>query len=285
MNRTFEILETRTVLDASAAFGVPFEPSEFVTSRPNGSLQFASLVVGEVSSLLPGTNPTLLEDSDIIEFRGTDINVANLKAYLHEFANSIGTDLFVETQDLRVSDWGSGSGSTTRQFEEFVESQIELFEPCEGLQFSDAVRFDLPGTGGEFFTGGFLDVRENGSGGLLRGGDIVEFFESHSISVSLERTELTVDAMFGEMVFTVNADNTLRDDFGRVWEPSGDYEIVDPNALDAIVGDINEDGSVNFADFLILSDNFGTASDQGDLNDDGQVNFADFLLLSENFEA
>ena len=56
-------------------------------------------------------------------------------------------------------------------------------------------------------------------------------------------------------------------------------------AEQGIVGDINLDGEVGFADFLILSSNFGQAGDreQGDLNGNGQIDFADFLLLSDNF--
>ena len=55
-----------------------------------------------------------------------------------------------------------------------------------------------------------------------------------------------------------------------------------------IPGDANLDGQVTFADFLILSANFGitaTAWEQGDFDHDGTVGFADFLLLSSHFEA
>lgn len=56
-------------------------------------------------------------------------------------------------------------------------------------------------------------------------------------------------------------------------------------AQQVIVGDIDLNGEVGFADFLILSSNFGQAGDreQGDLNGNGQIDFADFLLLSDNF--
>ena len=53
-------------------------------------------------------------------------------------------------------------------------------------------------------------------------------------------------------------------------------------------GDLDLDGTVAFADFLILSSNFGS-SDQGgvytngDIDLDGTVAFADFLALSANF--
>lgn len=61
-------------------------------------------------------------------------------------------------------------------------------------------------------------------------------------------------------------------------------EVVDPPA--GLPGDIDGDGSVAFADFLILSANFGTMVDAGtagDIDGDGSVAFADFLVLSANF--
>ena len=53
-----------------------------------------------------------------------------------------------------------------------------------------------------------------------------------------------------------------------------------------IAGDIDGDGTVAFADFLILSNSFGQTVDPGTLGDidsDGNVAFADFLILSNNF--
>ena len=51
-------------------------------------------------------------------------------------------------------------------------------------------------------------------------------------------------------------------------------------------GDANNDGSVGFDDFLILSGNFAMASarwEDGDFDGDGEVRFPDFLALSKNF--
>ena len=59
--------------------------------------------------------------------------------------------------------------------------------------------------------------------------------------------------------------------------------ILKPNPLP---GDIDDNGSVAFADFLLLSESFGTVVDRytsGDLDGDGSVAFADFLILSSNF--
>jgi len=51
-------------------------------------------------------------------------------------------------------------------------------------------------------------------------------------------------------------------------------------------GDLDLDGTVAFADFLVLSSNFGSAGGgyaAGDIDLDGTVAFADFLALSANF--
>lgn len=50
-------------------------------------------------------------------------------------------------------------------------------------------------------------------------------------------------------------------------------------------GDFDDNGKVEFADFLVLSANFGLAADDkhGDIDCNGEVEFADFLILSSNF--
>ena len=54
-----------------------------------------------------------------------------------------------------------------------------------------------------------------------------------------------------------------------------------------IAGDADGDEEVSFADFLVLSNNFGRQIDavwaDGDFDGDGDVSFADFLILSENY--
>lgn len=90
---------------------------------------------------------------------------------------------------------------------------------------------------------------------------------------------------------------TLYTDFGN-----GENTIGDPfswnlitlaEALEALEscnpesgGDLDSNGSVEFADFLILSANFGTSvadHTQGDIDCNGGVEFADFLVMSANF--
>jgi len=56
----------------------------------------------------------------------------------------------------------------------------------------------------------------------------------------------------------------------------------------SVLGDLDFDGNVAFADFLVLSENFGAQLDSpnyslGDIDCSGSIAFADFLILSANF--
>lgn len=81
--------------------------------------------------------------------------------------------------------------------------------------------------------------------------------------------------------FTVAGDKLLftADDgiYGReLW-------VVDASRIDA---DINGDRAVDFADFVIMAENFGQKNvglPQGDADGDEEVTFADFLILSSEF--
>ncbi len=56
--------------------------------------------------------------------------------------------------------------------------------------------------------------------------------------------------------------------------------------LGLLEGDFDGDGEVAFADFVVLSENFGQTVDSytaGDIDCDGEVAFADFVVLAENF--
>lgn len=64
-------------------------------------------------------------------------------------------------------------------------------------------------------------------------------------------------------------------------QAAAQQQSVEPQA------DINSDGIVDFVDFLILSANFGSETDQGgaagDFDNNGQVDFTDFLVLADAF--
>jgi uncharacterized protein (TIGR03790 family) len=66
--------------------------------------------------------------------------------------------------------------------------------------------------------------------------------------------------------------------------PGGDFTFT----FNLLPADANHDNIVNFADFVILSNNYG-APNRGpagaDFNGDGQTSFADFVILSNNYGA
>ena len=64
------------------------------------------------------------------------------------------------------------------------------------------------------------------------------------------------------------------------------FEVVTPaeSNLKTIRSDLNGNGAVEFDDFLLLSQNFGTSGESAaDIDGDGEVGFGDFLLLSSEF--
>ena len=64
--------------------------------------------------------------------------------------------------------------------------------------------------------------------------------------------------------------------------------VLEPICNAATQGDVDGSGTVDFADFLVLSANFGEAiegpgHESGDLDCSGAVDFADFLVMSSSF--
>ena len=278
-----EVLETRVVLDASLpanCFAVDYSDSDFVTEHENGTLQFASLRVGERMSL--GNAHEVLDDSQRVEIEGHDLTIAQVKEFLHGMADSIGTDQIIETLDLRFSDWGHGSGSTTQRFTQYIAAQLGEQQACGVLRFDGDVRFELPRIPGELFSGGSLDLPANDLGTLING-DIAEIVEGYELIVHEGQTTLAVHTHIRDVSFIVNSDGTLTDSYGATWAPTSGYQILDPQIVDEVMGDIDGNGRVDFEDFLILAQNYGTQTSVGDLDLDGSVGFGDFLLLSANF--
>jgi len=82
-----------------------------------------------------------------------------------------------------------------------------------------------------------------------------------------------------------NADGTVdATDFACVV----DFEQRDVvlNVLNTLPGDLDGNGEVDFADFLVLSVNYGQdfpSYRDGNIDLKGHVDFADFLVLSANF--
>ena len=66
---------------------------------------------------------------------------------------------------------------------------------------------------------------------------------------------------------------------------SQDVDVLVRDVFNTVRGDADLDGTVDFADFLVLSSAFNQAGGwaKGDFSGDGSIDFEDFLLLSQNF--
>jgi len=88
-------------------------------------------------------------------------------------------------------------------------------------------------------------------------------------------------------------DETLNQDLAIELAVRDDQHEMNPfnnrariEQADTLFADTNQNGTIDFADFLILSENFGRETESifdGDLNGDQRVDFADFLLLSSAY--
>ena len=95
--------------------------------------------------------------------------------------------------------------------------------------------------------------------------------------------EEDIDAFYAGLRDGEMDDELDFDDDGEV--NSGDATTLVVDYLGTNFGDANLDRSIDFADFLALSRNFGQAGGwaDGDFDGDGSIGFQDFLQLSRNF--
>lgn len=82
----------------------------------------------------------------------------------------------------------------------------------------------------------------------------------------------------------LNADGAINaDDAALICGVEGFSDLLAENGI--LPGDTDLNGGIEFADFLVLSTNFGSEGHfgQGDFDCSGTIDFADFLVLSTNF--
>lgn len=162
-----------------------------------------------------------------------------------------------------------------------------------------ASNIDINGDGvddiiiGDLFGGA---VGEGGGGpvGMLY---VVFGRQQHSMSGAGALSETLDVPIYGEVTYKINGNVTAATTdaiFGRAWATPAQGQVhLDPRSATAIaqsplLGDLDANGSVGFADFLILASNFGKQAagpTQGDLDNNGSVDFEDFVILQAQFGA
>ena len=111
-----------------------------------------------------------------------------------------------------------------------------------------------------------------------------DFFSTDALlTVTLVEELFSVDDVCSALA--AGSDNLALDANGDGLLDLQDLEFVLSQA-GSLTGDADGDGTVAFADFLTLSNSFGSndaAYSSGDFNCDGNAAFDDFLILSANF--
>ena len=229
----------------------------------------------EQQTLAPGASLVVVENVDAFQARyGTDIAIANGFDQPLDPSGEYGGKLSNNSETIRLLD---ADGELIRE----VRYDDEWHLPADGDGFSlevtnvneiateplstaalwraSSVIGGTPGThSSDAVLGDFNDD------GLVNRGDVDAIYEA--IANGSE-----------DPAFDLNSDAALN---------NADANYLIESIMGIQSGDADLNGAVEFADFLVVSGNFGNEAQtwvDGDFDGDQTVSFADFLLLSANF--
>lgn len=301
-----------------AVFGV--ELSATTTSTDEASARAIAVRDGlRISELM--YNPVDGSDAEFIELT----NVSDMVLDLTDVRISGGVDAVLETGTLAPgeavvltpnasvfrSTYGSEptiagvyDGRLSNGGEEII---VNLPAPFDGPFDASALRFTYsdswyPTTDGDGFSLEVVDVDASirdwgrpegwkpsgvpgGTPGSIpaEGGVPGDFNSDGLVDVAdADALNAAIIAQSVDSLFDLNNDNVV---------DLADQNFLVEEILNTRPGDTNLDGDVDFADFLVLTANFGIGSptpeslkwSQADFDADGAIDFADFLLLSAHF--
>ena len=153
-----------------------------------------------------------------------------------------------------------------------LNGELFLFDFVDsGVAKTDGDNFEIVDTSSERIIAEFGGSLFYQGRRRIDGVNLLEVYATDGITTTSYEIQMPKDAVEfgGELFFTAVGPD------GREM-----YKVT-------IAGDANEDGNVEFADFLVLSANFNQSGgwQEGDFDLNGLVDFADFLKLSSNFGA
>ncbi len=172
------------------------------------------------------------------------------------------------------------------------------WEDRAGVQESPWFHNYIDGSDDNYSNYSFYLAGTEGMNGLIYDGWV-------KLGQFIPEAQLASDALLSYIQDTSWATNSIRQRNGTRWGKIAlagqlaknlrlSSPVPDPTATQvsaafieeetATTSDINSDGVVSFADFLVMSNNFGKTEDQdwsdGDLDGDGAVAMSDFLVMS-----
>ena len=124
---------------------------------------------------------------------------------------------------------------------------------------------------------------------------VMDIYKGTSLFDTAEENRVGVSFNTGEAGEAERFEGTLTTGNYIIWvssfngDSAGNYALLALQAGTQLAGDFNNDGQVNFTDFINFAQNFGTTSSnanfnaQFDLNQDGAIGFPDFLIFAQNF--
>jgi len=112
--------------------------------------------------------------------------------------------------------------------------------------------------------GAVLGTGSNSGAGSL-GNISVELLDGFSEQTTLRITEVSYRLVTGE---------------AEIFSVSNEFVI---SSASAFVGDFDGNGKVDFSDFFVFADAFGSSDPTSDLNGDGLVDFSDFFIFADQF--
>ena len=233
---------------------------------------------GPDSGVVAGAYVATRENTD--EPFGEPVQLAEVGAVDYVTEDALVLFSVSETNDLLISQ----RSSTDEAFptavsvgpvinSDFVEQSVFFHEASSTLYFGS----DRPGTTVPQFGPPPAPVRDIWQSKVSIAGD---FDFDHTFSAA--DIDLLAEAIrVGQYHYNLdtNQDGEVDVEDHQLWIEGAEF-------ANTFLGDTDLNGTVDFADFLSLSENFGKSGGwgQGDFDGSGTVGFADFLALSANFD-
>lgn len=124
---------------------------------------------------------------------------------------------------------------------------------------------------------------------------IMDIYKGASLFDTIEENRVGTSRDEGTSGETEKFEGTLSAGSYIIWvssfqgDSAGTYTLLALQAGTFLPGDFNEDGQVNFTDFIALAQKFDSSTinpsfeSKFDLNNDGVISFPDFLIFAQNF--